>query len=526
MSRTSAIVRRRLAPVALATLVGLAAFGCGPRAERAGATLTWYAARTLPGFDPDGPPDALRVALERHLSRGLLERDAEGRIVPGLADSIGCSPDSLAWTFRLARSVRFTDGTPLTSADLRAALVGGLGREDHATRAWLLDAVGGVRFVRAGRPIPPLGIETPDPRTLRLRLVERDPRLLEKLATPGVTTPWRRRSGTWETAVGVGPYRVLPGGDDRNLTLVAHASVAGRAPALDTLRVRLGGAPARAREIARRSLADVAWPVPQPFLEPPAARGWELHRFEASPPRRLLLVLRADMPPLTRRAARGGLVGALRREALLSALGQRGEPVGPWPSGASADFPWPRFESVAERQVRRTEEARLAQGSAPPRTTSHHLVLAFDRDLAGAAVAPAVQSAWERAGHYVDQRALQGSAAVAEALRARAAHAHLVEAQPLLDGTVADAVLWRMPARGPAVGAFRSGWRAPLAGPGPWRAATWADADSLQALVVEERVVLPIARLPWLVAVRRGVGPPAVHPAHGPDWTRPVRRAP
>src|SRR5258708_24318327 len=32
--------------------------------------------------------------------------------------------------------------------------------------------------------------------------------LLEKLALPGVSTPWKRRDGSWADAVGVGPYRV------------------------------------------------------------------------------------------------------------------------------------------------------------------------------------------------------------------------------------------------------------------------------------------------------------------------------
>jgi hypothetical protein len=516
------ILRRRWRELVATALAGLALSGCAARPERAAATLTWYAGRTLPAFDPDGPPDALRVALERHLSRGLLERDAEGRVVPGIADSIGCSADSLAWTFRLAPDVRFTDGARVTSADLRAALVGGLAREDHGTRAWLLDAVAGVGFVRAGRPLPALGIETPDERTLRLRLAVRDPRLLERLAVPGVTTPWKRRSGGWSDAVGVGPYRLLPGGDERNLALVASRPVAGLAASVDTLRVRFGGGAARARSIARHALADVVWPVPQALLEP-LPGGWELHRAGTRPARELLLVLRADVPPLTRLAARERLAGVLRREELLAALGGRGGRPGPWPAGASADFPWPRLESAAGRHARLAPEARLAQGVPPPRRESYHLVLAYDRELAGAAVAGVIQADWERAGHYVELRALQGSAAAAEALRPAAAQAQLVEAQALLEGTAADAIQWRMPARGPAVGSFRTGWRAPLAAgvPGARPSAAWEDADALQALVVESRVVLPLARLPWLIAVRKDAEPPIVHPAHGPEWVRP-----
>jgi ABC-type transport system substrate-binding protein len=509
----------------LATLAvaGFVLAGCSPTPRLGTSTRTWYAARTLPAFDPDGPPDALRWALERHLSRGLLERDTTGRVVPGLADSLGCSPDSLAWTFRLAPGLRYTDGTPVTSADLRAALVAGLAREDHATREWLLGAVGGVAFVRAGRPLPALAIETPDPRRLRLRLAARDPRLLEKLATPGVATPWKRRRGAWTSAVGVGPFRVLPDGDDRTLTLVAAGPVAGVAAAVDTLRVRLGGAPARARGIARLGLADVAWPVPQAFLDAPRPGDWRLERARAEPARELLLVLRSDVPPLTRLQARRDLAHAVNREELVSALGPRGEPLRRWPGGATADFPWPRLETALDRLARGELQARAAQGGTPSFRTSHHLVLAFDQELSGAAVAPVLQAQWERAGHYVDLKPLRGSAAAAEALSAAAAPVQLVEAQPLAGGTAAEGALWRMPPRGPAVGAFRTGWRAPLP---PGRSGSQAapdglDADALQALAVAERVVLPLARLPWLVGVREGIEPPALHPAYGPHWTRP-----
>src|SRR5262245_65039805 len=115
------VARRRA--LLVTTLVGLALAGSlagcsGPKPPRRTATL-WLAGHPLPAFDPDGPPDALRVALERQLSRGLLERDGEGRVRMGLADSVGCSRDSLTWTFRLRADARFTDGARVTSAHIR-----------------------------------------------------------------------------------------------------------------------------------------------------------------------------------------------------------------------------------------------------------------------------------------------------------------------------------------------------------------------------------------------------------------------
>src|SRR6266571_1948084 len=47
-------------------------------------------------------------------------------------------------------------------------------RSGHSTQAWLLAAVTGVDAIRPDKPLPALGIETPDDRTLVLHLARRD----------------------------------------------------------------------------------------------------------------------------------------------------------------------------------------------------------------------------------------------------------------------------------------------------------------------------------------------------------------
>ena len=164
--------------------------GCAGRSPARGTSCVWVAGRPEPAFDPAGPPDPLRWSLERLLARGLVEEDSSGALVPGAAERWEWSADSLTLTFHLRPGLAFADGSPCASADFGRALVAGLGREDHGSRAWLLGAVSGVERVRAGRPLPPLGVETPDARTLVLRLARRDPLLLAKLALPGLGAPW------------------------------------------------------------------------------------------------------------------------------------------------------------------------------------------------------------------------------------------------------------------------------------------------------------------------------------------------
>lgn len=483
--------------------------GCAPQPP-ATITRTWIAGATEPAFDPDGPPQALRWSLERLLSRGLVERDSSGHVVPAAAESVGVSPDGRTWTFRLRAGLAYTDGTPVTSADFRDALVAGLPREDHATRAWLLAAVRGVGAVRAGRPLPPLGIETPDPRTLVLRLAAPDTLLPDKLALPGVATPWKVRAGVdWVKAVGLGPFRVVRAEGARGLVLVGVGARAGAVPLADTLRVRfLVGAP-RVREALRRGEPDVVWPPPPDLLSLAPPDAYRLVTAPAAPGRRLLLVLRADVPPTTKDAARRALAHATNRAELVQALTPRGKEVDAWFAGAGP-FDFPSFDASETRAW--MERGRLG--------ASIHVVLAYDADGAGAEVARQLQGQWARQGFYAGLRPLRGADVPAERLRAAAAQAQLVEAQALVPGPVGELAGLVMPIRGPAVGGFRTGWRTrefdawllPGRAPGP------LDPADVQARLAEELVALPLAELPWQWVERSGQRVVRPSPRFGPEF--------
>ncbi len=502
-------------------VVFMFASGCSKSVPAPRHAVDWLAGRVQPAFDPDGPPDALRWALERQLSLGLTERDSSGVARLALADSVMVSADSLTWTFRLRAGTRFTDGSPLTSAHVRDALTAGLARTDHSTRAWLLAAVAGVAQVRAGKPLPLLGIAVPNERTLVLRLSRPDRRLLDQLSVPGVSTPWKSRTGNWADAIGVGPWRVASADRQRALTLVAAAPVAGVAARAETLRVRFTTGAARVRATLRNRRVDVVWPLPPEMLTQPLPANWSVVQHRSLPERKLLLVLRADVPPTTKPEVRQSLAHALNREELLIALGGRGASLRRWLPGARDEYPWARLETRADQTSRHTARDQRTRGGGDGRPESYHFVLAYDADLAGAEIARSLQGQWASKGHYAELRPLRGADAVHEALSAGTAQAQLVESQALLTGAEAELALLVAPLRGPAVGGFRTGWRTrefdrwlalPDALPG-------VDPDAVQRVLAAEQVVLPLAGLPWQLAIRTGGPPPAVHPAFGPGWT-------
>ena len=502
---------------ALAVCAALAPLpGCAHRpAPPAAVTVRWVAGHTAPAFDPDGPPDPLRGALERLLTRPLVERGPDGSVRFAAAETAWADSAGRTWTIRLRAGLRFTDGTPATSADFRDALAGGLAREDHATRAWLLGALTGMDRVRAGRPLPALGIASPDPRTLVLTLARPEPGLLERLASPGVGAPWRSRApGAWTTAVGLGPYRLAAEEPGRMLTFVRADTACALRAAADTVFARfVVGAP-RVRTLLRRGTPDLVWPLPPSLLDEPLAAGYAADAREADPPRRLLLVLRADVPPTTQLPARHALVHALNREALLEAVGRRSEGAREWLAGAGP-YEDPAFDASQVRDW-------LARGRLG---SSFHVVLAYDADGAGAEVARALQGGWASLGLYAELRPLRGADAAAEPLRAAAAQAQLVEAQAPMPGAAAELATLVMPLRGPAVGSLRTGWRtrefdpwitAGAPAPGP------LDAAGAQARLAEERVALPLLGLPWHWVGRAGTAPVVrFTAATGPEFSRP-----
>jgi hypothetical protein len=265
---------------------------------------------------------------------------------------------------------------------------------------------------------------------------------------------------------------------------------------------------------------DVAWPVPPGFVDQPPPKEYRLASAAAEPTRRLLLVFRGDVRPTARTAARHALAHATNRAAVLEALGARGREARGWIPGAGT-FDFPRLDAAQS-------QAWLARGNLG---ASVHVVLAYDLDLAGAEVARALQGEWARLGFYADLKGQRGAAALGEPLRAAGAPVQLVESQALVPGTAGEIAELVMPARGPAVGAFRTGWRTREFDPWliPGRPAGPLDPVAVQSRLAEERNVLPLAELPWIWIEREGQRVVRLSPRFGPEFAfpgpgRPIRK--
>ena len=145
-------------------------------------------------LDPRLAEDNAALALLQELYEGLTAEAADGRIVPGAAESWSVSPDGRTWTFRLRANLRWSDGTPLSAAQFVAGLDAARAEESQAPYSELLAEITSARAT--------------DARTVVLELARAVPYLPAVLALP-VAAPLHHAANPAESPVGNGPYRLL-----------------------------------------------------------------------------------------------------------------------------------------------------------------------------------------------------------------------------------------------------------------------------------------------------------------------------
>jgi peptide/nickel transport system substrate-binding protein len=150
-----------------------------------------------PAISTAGPLHAVAGSL----FNGLVTLDEAGNPEPDLAAAWAVAPDGLSVTFRLRPDVRWHDGQPFTSADVKASFEQLLLRFHARARAGLAPAVA--------------GIDAPEPLTVVFRLHRPHPALLRQLdvteapilpahlfaGTDPITNPANSRP------IGTGPFR-------------------------------------------------------------------------------------------------------------------------------------------------------------------------------------------------------------------------------------------------------------------------------------------------------------------------------
>jgi len=171
------------AVIAVAALIALA--GCGERAPLrapcpAGKLCLEYGNTSEPtSLDPAKIIGQWESRIIGDMLEGLTKDDAEGRPIPGMAQSWSVSPDGKTWVFHL-RAANWSDGVPVTADDFVFSMRRLLNPASASEYASLMYIIKNAQAVNEGRaPATALGVTALDPRTLEITLEHPAPYLLQ-----------------------------------------------------------------------------------------------------------------------------------------------------------------------------------------------------------------------------------------------------------------------------------------------------------------------------------------------------------
>ena len=297
------------------TLVALVAVGlaaCRPAAAPPPSADTLRIARRadITGFFP-GPPllnEASTFQANRSVYESLVRFDPALRLRPGLAE-LWSNPDDRTYRFELRPGVRFSDGTPLTAADVAASL-------EANRRGWVTrDFLQAVESVRA------TGERTVEVRTRFPYLA-----LLTRLPWAPVVPREAIERGL-SPAPGTGPYRVESWDPGRGYVFVRNPYHDREPPAFARVVHTVVPDDAARMALVERGEADAADHVPLEEVER-LSRNPSVRVVLGTGLRVLFLGLRVDRPPFSDPRVREAIDLAVDREELARrALGGRVEPA-------------------------------------------------------------------------------------------------------------------------------------------------------------------------------------------------------
>lgn len=277
------IRRRDILKLLPATALPIPAIGQDMRAR----TLRLVPSTDLVSLDPVISTALVAVQHGYHVFDTLYGVDAQMQPRPQMAEGHQVSDDGRVWTIRLREGLRFHDNEPVLPRDCAASL-----------ERWSRRDVFGRAY---GAAVD--GYDTPDDRTLRIRLKHAFPRLIEAIgkphSSPAFMMPERIVKAAPNTPitemVGSGPYRFLREELDSG-NLVAYARFTGYRPRSEAPEWTSGAKVAHFERIEWRVIADkstavsallqgeVDWIENLPAdLEPLAARSRRVRIQDADP---------------------------------------------------------------------------------------------------------------------------------------------------------------------------------------------------------------------------------------------------
>jgi peptide/nickel transport system substrate-binding protein len=232
----------RLARAFCATLLLASLASCSSSAPRKDA-VTMLIESSPTNLDPRIGTDAQSERIDPLIFDSLVQRNNRFGLDPGLAERWE-TPDPLTYVFHLRSGVKFQNGQPLTSRDVK----------------WTLDSIlnGTVVTIKSGSYRTIQSVDAPDANTVIIHLKKTDPALLWNLCDGAFgVVPYGSGGDFWRHPIGSGPFRLVSQETDRDVVVERSPDYWGPAPHI--ARIRFAVVPdstTRALELEKGS-ADV-----------------------------------------------------------------------------------------------------------------------------------------------------------------------------------------------------------------------------------------------------------------------------
>ena len=136
-------------------------------------TFTYRLLDNISSVDPQIVEDADGSDVVRDLFEGLLNQDADGELVPGVATDWDVSDDKMTYTFHLRDNAKWSNGDPVTAGDFVYAWRRAADPATASPYQWfisLMSLENGDEVVAGDMPTDQLGVEAIDDHTLEVRL--------------------------------------------------------------------------------------------------------------------------------------------------------------------------------------------------------------------------------------------------------------------------------------------------------------------------------------------------------------------
>ena len=208
------------------------------------ATLVMLIESSPTNLDPRVGIDAQSERIDALIFDDLLSRGNDLNVAPGLAERWDV-PDPLTYIFHLHKGVKFQDGRPLTSRDVK----------------WTFDSLieGKIRSTKAAVYKYIDHIDTPDESTVIFHMKEADATLLWNLSDGAIgIVPYGSGDEMTQHPIGSGPFRFVSAETDREVVLERNDEYWGGSPKL--ARVRFAVVPDETTEALelRKGSGDLA----------------------------------------------------------------------------------------------------------------------------------------------------------------------------------------------------------------------------------------------------------------------------